>query len=64
MLTMSKARAAFYEDRATNFVKYVFIWFKSLAWLARAGLRPDDVICVDNDAVLALEPRRMTETRC
>ena len=28
-------------------------------WLGlRAGLRPDDVICVDNDGVLALEPRR------
>ena len=30
----------------------------------RAGLRPDDVICVDNDGVLALEPRRTDRNKC
>ena len=43
-----------------SFVKYVFIWFKSLVWLA--GLRPDDVICVDNDGV-SVRTDAQTETK-
>ena len=40
-----------------SLVKYVLSGLNR--WLGlRAGLRPDDVICVDNDGVLALEPRR------
>ena len=52
-----QARAAFYEDRAIPLLdKFLAALNK---WLGlRAGLRPDDVFCVDIDAVAALEPRR------
>ena len=52
-----QARAAFYEDRAIPLLdKFLAALNK---WLGlRAGLRPDDVLCVDIDAVAALEPRR------
>ena len=52
-----QARAAFYEDRAIPLLNMFLSGLNR--WLGlRAGLRPDDVICVDNDGVLALEPRR------
>ena len=52
-----QARAAFYEDRAIPLLdKFLAALNK---WLGlRAGLRPDDIICVDIDGVAALEPRR------
>ena len=52
-----QARASFYEDSAIP----LFNSFLSVLnrWLGqRAGLLPTDIICVDIDAVAALEPRR------
>ena len=52
-----QARAAFYEDKAIPLLdKFLASLNKWLGF--RAGLRPDDVICVDIDGVAALEPRR------
>jgi len=52
-----QARASFYEDSAiplyNNLLSGLSKW---LLW--RAGLSPDDIMCVDIDAVAALEPRR------
>ena len=52
-----QARAAFYEDAAiplfNNLLASLNRW---LGW--RVGLKPTDIICVDIDAVSALEPRR------
>ena len=52
-----QARAAFYEDAAiplfNNLLASLNRW---LGW--RVGLKPTDIICVDIDAVAALEPRR------
>ena len=60
MLTMSK-QGRHFEDRAIPLLNMFLSGLNR--WLGlRAGLRPDDVICVDNDGVLALEPRRQTET--
>ena len=53
-----QARAAFYEDRNNPIALDKFLAALN-KWLGlRAGLRPDDVLCVDIDAVAALEPRR------
>ena len=57
MLTMSK-QGRHFEDRAIPLLNMFLSGLKSLVNILRAGLRPDDVICVDNDGVLALEPRR------
>ena len=52
-----QARAAFYEDAAiplfNNLLASLNRW---LGW--RVGLKPTDIICVDIDAVAALEPRQ------
>ena len=52
-----QARASFYEDSAiplfNSFLSSLNRW---LGW--RAGLKPTDRLCVDIDAVAALEPRR------
>ena len=46
-----------------SFVKYVLSGLNRWLWLA-CRFKPDDVICVDNDGVLALEPRHaQTETK-
>lgn len=51
------ARASFYEDSAIPlFESLLSVLNKWLGW--RVGLKPDDMLLVDVDAVTALEPRR------